>query len=315
MRILITGVTGFVGGWLLEELAPNYPHASFFGTSYGASPTHSLPNSLTLIPADLRAPDVFRDILNLSQPTHVFHLAGFASGAGTDAETIRAANVGATVALLKALQARNAPCRVHLASTGYVYGPTNPDSPAKESDTPHPVGAYAESKVEMEEQILPFTQDGSLLSLTITRAFNHTGPRQTNAFVVPAFAEQIAQIEQGKHHPIVRVGNLEATRDFLDVRDVVRAYRLLLCETEQVPLRIVNVASGKSVRIRAILDELIAQCKTTVEVQNDPDRMRPSDFASSVGDYQLLHSLTQWQPTIPLSTTLSDTLQWWRKVA
>jgi GDP-4-dehydro-6-deoxy-D-mannose reductase len=192
----------------------------------------------------------------------------------------------------------------------FVYGPTDPQNPARESDPLRPQGAYAESKVEMEAQIIPFTQSG-LLSLTVTRAFNHTGARQTNAFVVPAFAEQIAQIAKQKDVPLVRVGNLEATRDFLDVRDVVRAYRLLLCELDPAPLRIVNVASGKSVPIRHILDTLIAQCDVKITVENDPARMRPSDFASSVGDATLLRTLTGWQPEIPLTQTLKDTLDWW----
>jgi len=315
-RVLITGATGFVGGWLAGELVAHLPEARLFGTT-----THSpkdLPHEdgappMTLITADLTDADDVRRAVAQTQPTHVFHLAGFASGAGTDVDRIRQLNVDATLTLLAALEAQGNACRVQLASSGYVYGATTPGRPARETDPPNPSGAYAISKAEMERAVRPYAEHG-LLSLTVTRAFNHTGPRQATDFVVPAFARQIARIERGLEPPVVRVGNLEALRDFLDVRDVIRAYRLLLFETPPAPWRVVNVASGKAVIIRSLLDELVADATVPVTIETDPARLRPSDLPECIGASTLLTELSGWRPTYSLSETLLETLRYWRSV-
>ncbi|MBC8103210.1 MAG: GDP-mannose 4,6-dehydratase [Cytophagales bacterium] len=315
-RVLITGVTGFVGGWLADELARHYPYAALFGTtthSASDAPANLSPD-LTLLTADLTDPAAVRAAVAAAGPTHVFHLAGFASGAGTDAERIHRVNVDATVSLLSALEAEGRTCRVQLASSGYVYGVTSPQHPAQEADAAAPSGAYAESKAAMEKAVRPYAENG-LLSLTVTRSFNHTGPRQGTDFVVPAFARQIARIEAEKEPPVVRVGNLEARRDFLDVRDVVRAYRLLLFEADPAPWRVVNVASGISVTIRSLLDSLVAHAALPVTVETDPARLRPSDLPECVGDSRLLTALTGWLPNVPLKTTLENTLDYWRTAA
>ncbi|MBB6052084.1 GDP-mannose 4,6-dehydratase [Armatimonas rosea] len=310
MRILITGATGFVGGYLAAELAAHYPQAQLFGTTYGQTSGALLPDNMPLLEADLREPAKIRQALEQSDPDFIFHLAGFASGAGTDAAVIRAANVDATKLLVEAVAERGKPCRLHLASTGYVYGTTEPGKPAREDDTLRPEGPYAQSKAEMETEIAPLAS-GSL-SITVTRAFNHTGPRQTPVFVAPGFARQLARIERGLDTPVVRVGNLEAKRDFLDVRDVVRAYRLLLCELEPAPWRVVNVASGDAVAIQTILDTLLGFAKVDVSVELDPARLRPSDMPQCIGSSALLSSLTGWRTTHSLTDTLLETLTWWR---
>ena len=203
---------------------------------------------------------------------------------------------------------------MQLASSGYVYGATPPGDPATESTPVNPSGAYAQSKAAMEDAARPFAT-GSPLSILITRAFNHTGPRQNTEFVTPAFARQIARAEKGWDEPVVRVGNLQARRDFLHVRDVVRAYRLLLCGEEVVaPWRVVNVASGQAVPIQSLLDGLLKSASVEMRVETDPDRMRPSDLAECVGSHALLTKLTNWQPETPLAETLRETLDWWRTV-
>jgi GDP-4-dehydro-6-deoxy-D-mannose reductase len=316
VRVLITGVTGFVGGWLASELAGHYPQAACYGTT-----THSpsdapanLPPGLRLLTADLTDANAMRHAVAEASPTHVFHLAGFASGAGTDAERINRVNVDATVSLLSALEAEGRSCRVHLASSGYVYGATVSGRPARETDAPSPVGAYAESKAAMEKAVRPYSENG-VLSLMVTRSFNHTGPRQTADFVVPAFAKQIARIEKGLEPPVVRVGNLEAKRDFLSVQDVVRAYRLLLVESDSAPWRIVNVASGVGLTIRSLLDTLVAESTVPVTVETDPNRLRPSDLPECVGNSTLLTQLTGWHPEIPIEEVLAGTLKYWRSVS
>jgi GDP-4-dehydro-6-deoxy-D-mannose reductase len=311
-RVLITGATGFVGGWLAQELERHLPDAVLFGTAHRATGSEELPAGLILCPVDLTDRQAVVSVVSEAQPDVVYHLAGFASGAGTDREGIFRANVEGTVHLLETLQAQGKPCRVLLASSGYVYGATSPGRPAKETDPIAASGAYAESKVAMEAAARPFAETGQL-SLTITRAFNHTGPRQGPDFVVPAFARQIARIENGEEQPVVRHGNLEALRDFLDVRDVVRAYRLLLFDIPPVPWRVVNVASGTGVEVRTLLERLIGLARVQVTDENDPVRMRPSDIPESIGDPALLRSLTGWQPEVLLDKTLADTLDWWRQ--
>ena len=299
-----------MGHFLAAELSAAYPHAALFGTTYGAVKGLDSSLSMALMEADLRDPVRLRQVIAHANPTHVFHLAGFASAAGMDTALMYAANVDTVVTLVTALQERKQPCRLHLASTGYVYGTTQPGRPAAESHALHPEGVYAQSKARMEEVIAPLARD--YVSLTVTRAFNQTGPRQTPVFVVPGFARQLARIEKGLEAPLVRVGNLEAKRDFLDVRDAARAYRLLLCELDPVPWRVVNVASGESVTIQSVLECLIAQAQVSVEVQVDPERLRPSDMPDCVGDPTLLCALTGWRKSIPFTDTLRETLDWWR---
>ena len=310
MRILITGATGFVGGYLAAELAEHYPTAQLFGTTYGHISGTVLPEGMPLLLADLRDPAMIRQALEKSTPDVIFHLAGFASGAGTDAAVIREANVDATRMLVEAVAEQAKPCRLHLASTGYVYGTTEAGKPASEGDLLRPEGPYAQSKAEMESVVEPLASE--TLSITVTRAFNHTGPRQTPVFVAPGFARQLARIERGLDAPVVRVGNLEAKRDFLDVRDVVRAYRLLLCELEPAPWRVVNVASGEAIAIQKILDTLLSMAQTDVTVELDPSRLRPSDMPECIGSSALLSSLTGWRTTYSLADTLLETLSWWR---
>jgi GDP-4-dehydro-6-deoxy-D-mannose reductase len=310
MRVLITGATGFVGGWLAAELTQSYPQATFWGTAHGPAAPEALPACVGLLPCDLTDPDATAQVVDRARPDHVFHLAGWAATAAGDAARIRQANVDAAVHLLRALEGARRPCRVLLVSSGYVYGPTRPGRPAQEDDALHPRGAYAESKAAMEAAAQPFAGRGGL-SLVVARAFNHTGPRQGPDFVVPAFARQIARIERGLEPPRVRVGNLQTRRDFLDVRDVVRAYRLL-GEADDAPWRVVNVASGAGVSIQALLDRLLTLARVPLSVEPDPGRMRPSDLPESVGSPARLRTLTGWQPRVPQDQMLADTLDWWR---
>lgn len=311
MRVLVTGATGFVGGWLLTELAQAEPQARLWGTEYGpGSLGDDLAARVGLLACDLTNADAIAQVVRTVQPERVFHLAGFASAAGNDADLVTRANVDGAVYLLRALEQVGQPCRVLLASSGYAYGATAPGRPAEEEDALAPAGVYAESKRAMEQAAKAFVGKAGL-SLTVTRAFNHTGPRQGDAFVVPAFCRQIARIEHGLDAPVVRVGNLQATRDFLHVRDVVRAYRLLL-DREPDPWRVVNVCSGTGVMIQSLLDALVARARVPVQVEPDAARMRASDLPTCVGNPNRLTALTGWQPRTDLDQTLEETLQWWR---
>lgn len=317
MRVLITGATGFVGGYLAGEIAAREPATEIWGTAHGRShvvasaPGGTATDAVRLIAGDLTDPAFTAQVVETVRPDRVYHLAGFASGAGTDREGIFAANVTVTGELLRLLSRAGRPCRVLLASSGYVYGATRAGRPAREEDPLTPSGAYAESKAAMEEAARRVADETDVLEVTVARAFNHTGPRQTADFVVPAFAAQIAEIERGQAPPRLRVGNLDARRDFLDVRDVVRAYRMLL-DGGGAPYRVVNVASGVAVTIRAILDTLLREARVPLAVETDPARLRPSDIPECVGDPSRLVALTQWKPEFPLEATLRDTLSYWR---
>jgi GDP-4-dehydro-6-deoxy-D-mannose reductase len=181
------------------------------------------------------------------------------------------------------------------------HPPTENDPPASDGAG----GVYAESKILAEQETIPFRA----FTLT-TRAFNHTGPGQAPAFVVPGFARQIAHIERGDAPPVMKVGNLQAERDFLDVRDVVHAYVLLM---ERGTMgETYNVCSGNTITIQSVLDRLRALSQVETQVEQDPARMRPSDIPVSVGDPSKLKKATDWEPTVPFDTTLRDTLTYWR---
>ncbi|MDQ2799998.1 MAG: GDP-mannose 4,6-dehydratase [Armatimonadota bacterium] len=307
MRVLITGASGFVGGHLIRHLREADPNAEIVGTVHVGYPIPPAPDSqVRVVPCDITAHaglDV-RALVADAQPNHLYHLAGAASGAADDREMVFAANVTGTQCVMAAIREEAPLCRSLFVSTGYVYGPCDPNHPAREDAAPHPSGIYAESKQAGE----PSARAAGAI---VARAFNHTGPGQTEAFAVPAFARQIARVERGLQPPQIEVGNLDARRDFLDVRDVVRAYRLLL--EHGILGETYNVCSGKSWAMRDILSSLLDLSPTSIEIVSNPGRMRPSDLPVSVGDSAKLEALTGWGAQIPFEQTLRDTLDWWRE--
>jgi GDP-4-dehydro-6-deoxy-D-mannose reductase len=302
MRILVTGANGFVGGYLIRHLLRVQPDAQITGVVHEPSAPGIEP-AVRFVPGDITDRAAIRKLIRTEHPDHLYHLAGAASGAGQDRQAILRANVDGARWVMEAAAELVPPARMLFISTGYVYGNCDLEHPAQENDPVRPLGPYAESKHDAE----PYAHAAGAI---IARAFNHTGPEQTTAFVVPAFAAQIAAIERGTQPPELRVGNLEALRDFLDVRDVVRAYQLLMAHGE--PGGIYNVCRGEAVSMQSLLDSLLALARVPITVQPDPQRMRPSDIAVSVGDPSKLRTATGWQPNILVPQTLRDTLDWWR---
>ena len=321
LTLFITGANGFVGRYLAdhaarhvntvdrvvlqirpEEFARDAPGLSKDVEEAGQGRIEA-----AAVPLDILDAETVREAVAHFKPELVCHLAARASAADGDHEAVLAVNAGGTRNLLNACAAVNATNRCLVVSTGYVYGNTRPGAPARETDTVTEAGlfgSYTDSKLLAE--LVAADHEMAV----VARAFSHTGPGQTPTFAVPAFASQLASIEREERPPVLRVGNLDAWRDILDVRDVVRAYVSLL--TMDSPGRVYNVATGAPVQMSAVLESLRAKCSVSTEVQQDPSRMRPSDIGRSSGDYTLLNAATGWEPSIPLGQTLEDTLNYWR---
>jgi GDP-4-dehydro-6-deoxy-D-mannose reductase len=307
MRVLITGAGGFVGGYLIRHLQEIDAAVEVVGVVHPGVPSALPPADVRFVPCDIVAGGSdLRRLIEETAPDRLYHLAGAASGASSDRDQVFQVNIDGTRNVLNASQDIVAPRHILFAGTGYVYGPCDPLRPAREDDPlpmPGQYGLYAESKQRADDMVR------ACKGAVIARSFNHTGPGQTPAFSIPAFASQIVQIERGRQTEL-RVGNIDSSRDFLDVRDVVRAYRLLL--EHGVGGEVYNVCSGQARRMCDVLDSLRSLANVPIPITKDPDRMRPSDIPISVGDPGKIHSLTGWQPVIPLSQTLSDILDWWR---
>ena len=320
MRVFVSGASGFVGRHLIRHLLDAVPDVEIVGTTHrqpvpippvtGGAGAHEKPR-LRLVSCDLTGADsangpgceVLRRLLASAPPDHVYHLAGHSSGASADRDAVFSANVEGTRRLLAALALEAPLARCLFASSGYVYGPCEAGRPAREEDRLRPLGVYAESKREAER----YARDAGAL---VARSFNHTGPGQTDAFVVPAFAKQVARIESGVQGAQIEVGNLEACRDFLDVRDVVRAYVSLLGVAEGGGTY--NVCRGEAYSLEWVLSSLLSLASVSIAVRSVPSRMRPDDLAVSVGDPARLIACTGWSPQVPFSQTLQETLDWWR---
>jgi GDP-4-dehydro-6-deoxy-D-mannose reductase len=306
--VLVTGAAGFAGSHLLDHLARQQPDRDVIAWARRIPPDVSArPGRWDQI--DLTHKQAVRDAIARLRPSAVYHCAGYphASGGWRDSARPLRANVMITEYLFDALRRAGGGCRIVLPGSGTVYAAA--EHAHSENDPVRPRSAYSMSKLAQEQLALrAVDEDG--LDVIVTRPFNHTGPRQTAAFAAPSFARQIASIERGEVEPVIRVGNLTARRDLLDVRDVVTAYTALMATG--VPGTVYNVASGIARPIAAVLDGLIARARITVPVAPDAARMRPDDTPVMVGDASRLRNATGWAPAIPFERTLDDLLDYWR---
>ncbi|MEO0074037.1 MAG: GDP-mannose 4,6-dehydratase, partial [candidate division WOR-3 bacterium] len=200
--------------------------------------------------------------------------------------------------------------RIQIACSSEEYGLVLPDeTPIKETNPLRPLSPYGVSKVAQDMMGYQYHKSYGL-HIIRTRGFNHTGPRRGDVFVTSNFAKQIAEIEKGKREPVVYVGNLDAVRDFTDVRDTVQAYYLAL--EKGVPGEVYNVASGKGYRIREVLEILLGMSQAKIRVEQDKSRFRPSDVELLIGNSDRLTQATGWQPSYGFNQTLKDLLDYWR---
>lgn len=316
MRALITGITGFAGSHLADYLLAQQPAVKVFGIRRWRSRTENidhLEGKIRLVECDLRDAAAVQGVLSEVRPDFIFHLAAQSyvpASWSAPSETLTTNLLGQTN-IFEAVRALGIDPVMQIAGSSEEYGLVLPDEvPIKESNPLRPLSPYAVSKVAQDLLAYQYFKSYGLKSIR-TRGFNHTGPRRGEVFVTSNFAKQIAAIEAGLKEPVIRVGNLDSQRDFTDVRDMVRAYWLAVTKAE--PGEVYNVASGKAVTIRELLDRLLALSDTEVEVQVDPERLRPSDVEILLGDFSKFHADTGWEPTIPLDQTLKDTLDFWRQ--
>ncbi len=185
------------------------------------------------------------------------------------------------------------------------------EAPITETNPLRPLSTYAVSKVAQDFMAYQYFKSYGIFTVR-TRGFNHTGPRRGDVFVTTNFARQVADIEAGLKAPVIHVGNLEARRDFTDVRDMVHGYWLSLEKCE--PGEVYNIASGKAYAIQEVLEILLSYSTAKVDVQVDPERLRPSDVPLLLGDAGKFRLATGWEPTIPFEKTMEDLLNYWRAV-
>lgn len=307
MRVLVTGADGFVA----RHLIPHLRAGGHEVVGAALEPRTATEDDVIIHSLDITQRDAARALFAHVRPTHVVHLAAVSNVPWSRAhpeETDRV-NVTGTQNILDAAAALPVPCRVLVVGSAEEYGPNSgnpiPELPIADLQ---PRSPYAASKVAVERLI---EAQSSYRELAIrTRSFPHIGPAQRKGFFVADVSSQLVAIERGTTPPVLRVGNLEPVRDYTDVRDVVRAYGLLL--EQGVPGQVYNVCRGRGWSIQALLNTLITAAGVSVRVEQDPTRVRPADIPVLVGDNLKLRQATGWVPDIPLETTIRDVLAWWR---
>ncbi|MGH8103405.1 MAG: GDP-mannose 4,6-dehydratase [bacterium] len=313
MKALVTGVTGFVGSHLAEFLLSRGDEV--WGTVRRRSPRDNiahLGDRIHLVEMDLQDYTAVLTALREVKPDCIYHLAAQSfvpTSWRAPAETFQT-NVIGQINLFEAIRNHDMKPRIHVAGSSEEYGMVYPNEvPIKEENPLRPLSPYGVSKVAQDLSGYQYAHSYGM-HIVRTRAFNHTGPRRGAGFVSSNFAQQLVQIERGKKPPVVEVGNLDAVRDFCDVRDVVRAYALAIEKGR--PGEVYNIASGVGVKVRDLLDKFLKITGQKVEVRLDPARARPSDVPLLIGDATKFRNETGWKPEIPFDQTLRDLLDYWR---
>ncbi len=315
-RWLITGADGFVAGHLLPHLLEAENNTQIFGMVWREAPRDSWPEAhprLQILPGELGDAQSITDIVEQTRPEIILHLAAASSVAQSWQDPVPAyqINILGQLHLLEAARSMKSKPTVVIASSAEIYGRDGHDGNAISEAAPlRPLSPYAVSKATQDLQAGQYHAAFGLPTIRL-RLFNHTGPGRPPHFVASSFAKQLAEIERGLREPVLHVGNLNVARDFTDVRDIARAWRLAALSGQ--PGEAYNVCSGRPTPIRKILDILLEKTTVEVEIQTDPTLLRTGEIESLYGDSSLFSEATGWQPEIPLEQTLGDLLQWWRK--
>jgi len=315
MRVLITGITGFAGSHLADYILETHPGIEVHGLVRWRSRMENIRHirgRIHLHEADLKDMVSLKKALDEVKPDRIFHLAAQSfvpTSWRCPAETFAINSIG-QINLFEAILALDIHPRIQIAGSSEEYGLVHPDEvPMKETNPLRPLSPYAVSKVAQD--LLGYQYFRSYgLDVVRTRGFNHTGPRRGEVFICSDFARQIADIEQKRRAPLISVGNLEAKRDFTDVRDTVHAYWLSLEKGEAG--EVYNIGTGTAYSGREILDMLLALSEAKVRIEVDPQRLRPSDVMILLADSSKFRRISGWEPRIPLQQSLKDLLDYWR---
>lgn len=316
-NILITGISGFAGSFLSEYLI-SQNKGKIFGTyleETSLKNIESLKTKVNLFKLNLIDEKKVLDIVNQIKPDLIFHLAALTSPKASfdnPFETIQN-NVKGELNLLEAVRKLNLlNTRILITSSAEIYGVVKrKDLPIDEETPLMPTSPYAVSKITQDFLALQYFLSYKIKIIRV-RPFNHVGPRQAPDFVVSSFAKKIAEIEKNKADNVLSVGNLDSKRDFTDVRDMVRAYSILIEKGREGDAY--NIGSGRSYEISEILNKMLSLAKTKIKVKVDESLLRPSDNPDLVCDRTKFTNLTGWEPKIPIDKTLRDTLDYWRNI-
>lgn len=316
MNVLITGITGFAGSHLADYMLAEHPDARIYGIVRWRSRTENIEHikdRLKLLECDLRDASSVKGLIDQVRPVKIFHLAAQSfvpTSWNAPAESLTT-NLLGQLNVFEAVRALKIDPWIQLACSSEEYGLVHESElPIREENPLRPLSPYAVSKVGQD--LLGYQYFKSFgLKVVRTRGFNHTGPRRGDVFVDSNFAKQIAEMEKGRRPPVLMVGNLDARRDFTDVRDMVRGYWLALEHGEAGEAY--NICSGRGWSVREVIDLLRGMTKIQIEIKQEPARLRPSDVPVLVGDSTKFRTRTGWAPRIPFEQTLRDVLNYWRE--
>ena len=313
-KALITGIAGFVGSHMAELLLAQ--GFEVWGMSRPRSKMdhiESIKSQLHLEDADLLDSHSLYTTLNKIKPDYIFHLAAQSfvpTSWGSPAVTLEV-NIVGSANVFEAVRQVGIDPVIQIACSSEEYGMVYENEvPIKETNPLRPLSPYAVSKLAMDYLGYQYFESYGM-KIIRTRGFNHTGPRRGDTFAESTFAKQIALIEKGKQEPVIYVGNLEAQRDYTDVRDMVRAYLLAVEKCD--PGEVYNIATGHAIKIEDVLKMMLAMSTVKVEIKQDPARMRPSDVPILIGDNKKFQEKTGWKAEIPFEKTAADLLNYWRE--
>ncbi len=315
-KVLITGISGFVGIHLANFLSKNR-EITLYGTEFESSDSSRrlaiiAKNDIQLVNLDVTRLEAVRSVVENIDPDIIIHLAAQSNVPYSfkHPQQTFEVNVIGTINLYETVRTLEIDPLILSIGSAAEYGKVDPTAvPIRETHSLQPRDPYALSKVSMF-YLSRFYSDIYGLKVIHTRGFNHLGPYQVTSFAIPSFCDQIARVEQGLSPAEMLVGNLEATRDFTDVRDVVRAY-WGICRHGRVG-EVYNVCSGEGHKMRDVLEQLLDLANVQITIKKDPSRLRPSDTPFLIGANEKLKEDTGWNPRIPLAQSLQDTLNYWR---